>query len=211
MLKVLLKISLFVFQFLIAIETAFADPEVKLSPPKQYSAGPYDFSASYATVDGIKLGYIEYGLGVQKFGPDLLTYLSCDLSMPTEEVDGVCNTWKIYNIKSQKIQLTKLPGFNSLTSTPRFIWPFVAYVDTGSPSNNEKRTIFCMVYDFQKQRLIRRIKANVSEDVFATDFPGMFLMPEVDVKHKQYMLKYFVDSTTQKTPLCEMHIPTTNE
>jgi len=211
MLKVLFKISLFVFQFFIVIDNTLADPVVKLSPPKQYSAGPYDFSASSATVDGVKLGYVEYGLGVQKFGPDMLTYLACDLSTPTEEMDGVCNTWKIYHLKTHKTVPLKIPRFDGRTSTPRFIWPYVAYVDTGSPSNVEKRVVLCQVYDFTKQRLMRRIKVNVSEDVFATDFPGMFLMPEVDVKHNFFILKYFVDSGSQSTPLCEIQIPTTQQ
>ena len=209
MLKVLFKITIFVFQFFIAIDNTLAGPVVKLSPPKQYSAGPYDFSASSATVDGINLGYVEYGLGVQKFGPDMLTYLACDLSTPNEEMDGVCNTWKIYNFKTHKTVALKLPKFDSRTSTPRFIWPYVAYVDTGSSSNAEKRVVICQVYDFIKQRLIRHVKVNVSEDVFATDFPGMFLMPEVDVKHNLSTLKYFVDSGSESIPLCEIQIPTT--
>lgn len=184
---------------------ALANPHVEIAPTKQYSAGPYGFSASKVTVDGIDLGYVEKDTGPQSFGPELLVYYACDLSKPNEDFDGFCSEWKVFNIKTHQRSALKIPRFDSFTSIPNFVWPYVAYVETGEASNAKTRNVFCTVYDYQKRQVIKRIKVTVSEDTFATDYPGMFLKPDIATIGQKHFIRFYLDGAGD-SPICAVSV-----
>lgn len=102
----------------------------------------------------------------------------------------------------------RLPGFESFWSVPAFSWPYVAYVEILAPdAAQSKRPIYCVVFNYEKKKIVRRERQWVSEDTFATDFPEMFMQPQAARKSGHMVFSFTLDEAGTPRRLCDIHVP----
>jgi hypothetical protein len=85
--------------------------------------------------------------------------------------------------------------------------PYIAYVQVGKLAASDQQTVYCALFDYRRKSMVHRQKVVVSQNSFATDFPGLFTPPEVAKKNGRTHFAFgFADGSNIRT-ICNLRAP----
>jgi hypothetical protein len=173
------QIALIVLISLTLMSTAQAD--YKLGVKHHVDNGVAEFETIELFMDGKFSGFIYENSNPIKFSSNFYVYATCPVDKSTQEPDGYCINWQIYDVNKKVSRPLTLPGL-TVFSDPSFSWPYISYVKV---PDNLANAVFkdnlvevsCVVIEWPKKNIVAQSRVKVSIGNVETDAPGSFVAP----------------------------------
>jgi len=159
-----------------------AQAEYKIGAKHHVKNDALQFDTAELIINGKFAGFIYDDSHPISFSNKYYVYATCPVDKVTNEPNGHCINWKIYDDEKKSSAQLTLPGL-TFSSTPSFSWPYIAYVMvpnkiTSKDFKNGFVEVSCVVVEWPKKNVVVQQKIQVNVGHFEGDTPGSFYPPK---------------------------------
>ncbi len=212
---IILKHMRFILGFvLIFCLCATARADYELGRKHQVRDGALYFDAVELFFDGKFVGLTYADAKPIRFSNNYYVFAVCPLDKLTNEPNGYCSNWMIYDVAQKSTTPLVLPG-HTIVSVPSFFWPYIAYLKIPKTITEDDFSrgyveATCIVVEWPKVNVVAKAKTQLNVHDFETETAELFSPPKFTQNNNSLEISCLEPNGTKEGKVVStLAIPTT--